>query len=51
MSSPPTFPYLSSQSRYYAPAVYRGIKRYRDPSVYLSVCLSHGTAAVGAQLP
>jgi len=27
------------------------MKRYRDPSVYLSVCLSHGTAAIGAQLP
>ena len=29
-----------------APAL-GGIKRYRDPSV----CLSHGAAAVGAQLP
>jgi len=28
-----------------------GIKRYRDPSVCLSVCLSQGAAALGAQLP
>jgi len=29
------------------PPPYGGIKRYRDPSI----CLSHGTAALGAQLP
>ena len=31
---------------HYAPAV-GGVKRYRDPSV----CVSHGAAALGAQLP
>ena len=29
---------------------YYVIKRYGDPSVCLSVCLSHGAAALGAQL-
>jgi len=29
----------------------RGIKRYGDPSVCVSVCLSHGAAAVRAQRP
>jgi len=28
-----------------------GVKRYRDLSVCLSVCLSHGAVALGAQLP
>ena len=40
---------LQQQSRAacYAPAVQGSVKRYRDPSV----CLSHGAAALGAQLP
>jgi len=38
-------------SGYHAHTVGGGIKRYRDPSVSLSVCLSHGAAALGAQLP
>ena len=36
---------------YYATAVGWGIKRYRDPSVSLSVCLSHRAAAPGTRLP
>jgi len=44
------FAVTTAATCYYAPGV-GGIKRYRDRHVCLSVCLSHGAVALGAQLP